>query len=167
MTFGVRANVVSSFTAVKGAMIPETYEVLAQWDFELTKKANLDRLREQNYIGAHSANWLRDVAKVLNRRLDPDGRDRALVVLAKGAESRAQGIAVDDAGNVYVCGRARDSKGYPHSLARRKAPGTARQTRASTPALARPREARLDGARRAAIRRACAWKRVRPGRRSS
>jgi len=79
-----RANVVSSFTMVKGSMIPETYEVLAQWDFELSKKANLDRLREQNYIGAHSANWLRDVAKVLNRRLDPAGRDRSLAVLAKG-----------------------------------------------------------------------------------
>jgi hypothetical protein len=79
-----RANIVSSFTVVKGSMIPETYEVLAQWDFELSKKANLDRLRNQNYIGAHSASWLRDVAKVLNRRLEPDGRDRALVVLAKG-----------------------------------------------------------------------------------
>jgi hypothetical protein len=76
--------VVSSFTVVKGSMIPETYEVLAQWDFGLSKKANLDRLREQNYIGARSDNWLRDIAKVLNRRLDPDGRDRALVVLAKG-----------------------------------------------------------------------------------
>ncbi len=84
MTSASRANVVSSFTMVKGSMIPETYEVLAHWDFELSKKANLDRLREQNYIGAQSANWLRDVAKVLNRRLDPDGRDRALVVLAKG-----------------------------------------------------------------------------------
>lgn len=84
MTTASRANVVSSFTVVKGSMIPETYEVMAQWDFELSKKANLDRLRDQNYIGAHSANWLRDVAKVLNRRLEPSGRDRALVVLAKG-----------------------------------------------------------------------------------
>jgi hypothetical protein len=84
MRVAPRANVVSSFTVVKGAMISETYEVLARWDFDLSKKANLDRLRDQNYIGAHSANWLRDVGKVLNRRLEPDGRDRALVVLAKG-----------------------------------------------------------------------------------
>ena len=47
------------------------------------KRTNLDRLRQENYIGAQSANWLRDVAKVLNRRLDPDGRDRPLVVLAQ------------------------------------------------------------------------------------
>jgi hypothetical protein len=80
---GSRANVVSSFTLVKGAMIPETYAVFAAWDFALTKKANLDRLREQNFIGAATGTWLRDVAKVLNRRFDPEGRDRPLVMLAK------------------------------------------------------------------------------------
>ena len=78
-----RRNVVSSFTIVKGAMIPETYEVLARWDFEQGKKANLDRLRDENYIGAASSTWLRDVAKVLNRRFEPGGRDRPLAVLAK------------------------------------------------------------------------------------
>jgi hypothetical protein len=84
MIVAERHQVVSSFTAIKGAMIAESYEVLARWDFDLTKKANLDRLRDENYIGAQSANWLRDVAKVLNRRLEPNGRDRPLVVLAKG-----------------------------------------------------------------------------------
>lgn len=85
MTAAQRRNVVSSFTIVKGAMVPETYEVLSRWDFEQDKKANLDRLRQENYIGATSSTWLRDVAKVLNRRLEPDGRDRPLVVLAKEA----------------------------------------------------------------------------------
>lgn len=78
-----RANVASSFTVVKGAMIDETYAVFAAWDFERSKRENLDTLRERNFIGAKSATWLRDVAKVLNRRFDPDGRDRSLVVLAK------------------------------------------------------------------------------------
>ena len=78
-----RANVASSFTVVKGAMIDETYAVFAAWDFERSKRENLDRLREENFIGASSATWLRDVAKVLNRRFDPAGRDRPLVVLAK------------------------------------------------------------------------------------
>src|SRR4030095_4939348 len=78
-----RANVVSSFTIVKGAMIDETHAVFAAWDFARSKRANLDRLRDENYIGASTATWLRDVAKVLNRRFDPEGRDRALVVLAK------------------------------------------------------------------------------------
>ena len=78
-----RANVASSFTVVKGALIDETYAVFAAWDFGRTKRQNLDRLREENFIGASSTTWLRDVAKVLNRRFDPDGRDRALVGLAK------------------------------------------------------------------------------------
>lgn len=78
-----RANVVSSFTIIKGAMIDETYAVFAAWNFERSKKENLDHLRVENFIGAKSAAWLRDVAKVLNRRFDPNGRDRPLVMLAK------------------------------------------------------------------------------------
>jgi hypothetical protein len=78
-----RANVASSFTVVKGAMIEETYAVFAAWDFACSKRGNLDRLRDENFIGASSATWLRDVAWVLNRRFDPDGRDRPLVLLAK------------------------------------------------------------------------------------
>lgn len=64
-------------------MIEETYAVFAQWDFNRSKRQNLDRLRHENFIGASSATWLRDVAKVLNRRFDPVERDRALVVLAQ------------------------------------------------------------------------------------
>jgi hypothetical protein len=71
-------------------MIEETYAVFAAWDFDRTKRENLDRLREVNFIGARSATWLRDVAWVLNRRFDPAGRDRPLVVLAK------HGLPVDE-----------------------------------------------------------------------
>jgi hypothetical protein len=78
-----RANVASSFTVVKGAMIEETYACFAAWDFTCSKRENLDRLRLENFIGASSVTWLRDVAKVLNRRFEPEGRDRALVLLAK------------------------------------------------------------------------------------
>jgi Putative inner membrane protein (DUF1819) len=80
---GSRANVVSSFMVVKGAMIEETYAVFAAWDFGASKRDNLERLRVDNFIGAKSTTWLRDVAKVLNRRFEPEGRDRALVILAK------------------------------------------------------------------------------------
>ena len=78
-----RANVASSFTVIKGAMIEETYAVFSEWDDGCSKRENLDRLRSKNFIGARSATWLRDVAKVLNRRFEPQGRDRALVHLAK------------------------------------------------------------------------------------
>lgn len=78
-----RSQTVSSFTIVKGAMIEETYAVFAAWDFAADKRANLDRLRADNFIGAKSHTWLIDVAKVLNRRFEPAGRDRPLVLLAK------------------------------------------------------------------------------------
>ena len=84
MTATNRTNVVSSFTVIKGTMIPETYRVLAEWDLTLPKKTNLDRLRDENFIGTTSATWLRDVAFVLNRRFDPADRDLALVLLTKG-----------------------------------------------------------------------------------
>ena len=77
-----RASVASSFTIIKGALINETYAVLAAWDLIRSKRENLDRLRHENFIGAPTSTWLRDLAKVLNRRLEPEGRDRALVMLA-------------------------------------------------------------------------------------
>ena len=58
-----RSSVVSSFTIVKGALIDESYSVFANWDASASKRANLDRLRETNYIGAASDTWLRDVRK--------------------------------------------------------------------------------------------------------
>jgi hypothetical protein len=78
-----RSHVSSSFTLIKGAMIDETYAVFKGWNFVSSKKENLDRLRHENFIGANTTTWLRDVAKVLNRRFDPGARDRALVLLAK------------------------------------------------------------------------------------
>ncbi|ODT04871.1 MAG: hypothetical protein ABS52_01580 [Gemmatimonadetes bacterium SCN 70-22] len=83
MSAASRADVASSFTIIKGAMIEETYSVFAAWDFVRSKRENLDLLRATNFIGARSSTWLRDVAKVLNRRFDPEGRDRSLVILAQ------------------------------------------------------------------------------------
>ena len=82
-----RASVVSSFTIIKGSMIEETYAVFQGWDFALTREQNLTLMKKTNSIGATSANWLRDVYKVLHRRFEPDGRDRALVDLAKRGTS--------------------------------------------------------------------------------
>lgn len=78
-----RSAVVSSFTIIKGAMIPETYAAFRGWDLAGDKAENLRRLRDTNFIGAATETWLRDVAKVLNRRFDPDVRDRPLVLLAQ------------------------------------------------------------------------------------
>ena len=77
-----RSSVVSSFTIIKGSLIDETYAVFSDWDFAKSRTQNLRRVREDNTIGATSTHWARDVAKVLNRRFDPAGRDRPLVDLA-------------------------------------------------------------------------------------
>ena len=83
-----RAQVASSFTVIKGALIEETYRAFQDWDLSLSRSDNLTRMKERNTIGASSSNWLRDVAFVLNRRFDPQGRDRALVELAQAGFSR-------------------------------------------------------------------------------
>lgn len=82
MTAATRSNVVSSFTIIKGALIPETYAAFRSWDLASSTSANLETLKQTNHIGAKSANWLRDVIFVVQRRFDPVGRDRALVELA-------------------------------------------------------------------------------------
>jgi hypothetical protein len=78
-----RSHVVSSFTIIKGALVSETYAVFQNWDFSRSKQENLALMEHDNIIGARSANWLRDVRKVLNRRFDPAERDRPLVELAQ------------------------------------------------------------------------------------
>lgn len=78
-----RANVVSSFTIIKGSLIAETWEAFRVWDYSASKHYNLQRIKADKLIGAKSSNWLRDVVFVLGRRFEPDGRDRALVELAK------------------------------------------------------------------------------------
>lgn len=90
MTGKSRQNVVSSFTIVKGPMVEETFAAFVAWDFDRTKRQNLDHIRDANVVGAKSQTWLRDVGKVLNRRFDPAGRDRPLVLLAKAGWALAE-----------------------------------------------------------------------------
>lgn len=78
-----RKNVVSSFTIIKGSLCEESYQAFGQWDFAASKFENIRRIREDNVLGLASSNWARDVGKVLNRRFDPEGRDRPLVSLAQ------------------------------------------------------------------------------------
>ncbi len=74
---------ISSFTLIKGSLIPETYAAFQAWDLDDSNDKNFVRLRKENLIGASTEHWLRDVAKVLHRRFDPAKRDRALVELAQ------------------------------------------------------------------------------------
>ena len=70
-------------------MIDETYAVFRSWNFARSREENLGEMKQTNSIGAASENWLRDVYKVLHRRFDPNGRDRALVELAQAGASYA------------------------------------------------------------------------------
>lgn len=83
-----RSSVVSSFTIIKGSLIDETYAIFREWDFSKSRTENLRVVSEKNTIGATSTHWVRDVAKVINRRFDPSGRDRNLVDLAIAGCSR-------------------------------------------------------------------------------
>lgn len=84
-----RSQVVSSFTIIKGSLIDETYAAFQSWDFSRSKLENLRFMQESNSIGSQSQNWLRDIRWVLNRRFDPEDRDRALVELAQGECDRS------------------------------------------------------------------------------
>ena len=83
-----RSRVVSSFTIVKGSLVEETYSIFRDWDYRVSKFENLRRVRDENTIGATSTNWALNVTKVMNRRFDPEGRDRPLVELAKAGCDR-------------------------------------------------------------------------------
>jgi hypothetical protein len=78
-----RTGVVSSFTIIKGALVAETYEAFRHWDFGEDRRTNIARLKDLNIFGAPSGTWLRDLGKVLNRRFEPDQRDRPLVRMAQ------------------------------------------------------------------------------------
>ena len=82
-----RANVVSTFLLIKGALIQPTRDVLTHWDLARTAKDNLDDFKMSDRGGIGTANWRRDVAFVLQRRYDLDGEDRIVVELATGTAS--------------------------------------------------------------------------------
>lgn len=80
---GPRANVVSSFTIIKGSLVEETFVAFQHWNLDSTKAENLARIRDSGVLPYKSSHWIRDVSWVISRRFDPSDRDRPLVELAK------------------------------------------------------------------------------------
>lgn len=76
---------VSSTSLIRGALVAETRAALAAWDLARPKRENLARLRETNPYGARSTSWAKKITAVLSQRFDPAGRDRPLVLLARGS----------------------------------------------------------------------------------
>ena len=83
---GDRADVVSSYTLIKGAMLDETWTTMRAWDFSSPVAANLARVCEENPFNA-SIGWRRDIRSVLHRRVDPE-RDAPLIRLAQAGLDR-------------------------------------------------------------------------------
>ena len=68
----------------KGVLVEETYRFFACWDLDFSVRDNLNRLREDNPIGATNAAWLREVAATLSNRFSNGPSIAPLVILAKG-----------------------------------------------------------------------------------
>lgn len=82
-----RANVVSSFTVIKGSMIEETYQIMRDWNFDWSVEQNLGHVQVHNTVGTASSNWMRDLRSVFHRRYNPNEKDRSLSLLAKAGVS--------------------------------------------------------------------------------
>jgi hypothetical protein len=70
---------------IRGPLISDTLQALQGWDLEVSKRANLDQLRQTNSIGAPTQAWLKKVCSALSARFDPEGKDRSLLLAARNA----------------------------------------------------------------------------------
>jgi hypothetical protein len=68
----------------KGALIKETYAVMQMWDSGLSVRANLDRIKRDNLIGAANESWLHEITTTLSSRFTDQMDLAALSHLAKG-----------------------------------------------------------------------------------
>jgi len=68
---------------IRGPLISDTMQALQGWELEASKRANLDRLRQSNSIGAPTQAWLKKVCGAISSRFDPAGRDLPLVLATR------------------------------------------------------------------------------------
>lgn len=80
-----KTRLASTGVAIRGAMIPESYSILAAWDGSLTRAENISRIRDGSLFPSASAAWTEKVRKEFLHRFDPDTRDMdsALALLAR------------------------------------------------------------------------------------
>lgn len=75
---------ISTRLVVKGALIEDTYTAFRVWDLSLSLKDNLNRIRQNNLIGASNASWLQEILKTLSSRFVDGEKLKSLVILAQG-----------------------------------------------------------------------------------
>ena len=73
----------SSFLAIKGIYIEETFRAFRDWDLNLSADENLKHIQTSNSIGAPSSGWLRNFLWVTHRRYRIDQGDLSLIQLAQ------------------------------------------------------------------------------------
>lgn len=68
-----------------GALIPDTLELLADWDEQMSVQANLSRLRESNLFNKSTRVRVKNILRIFRQRyLVNDSLSRSLAVLVKG-----------------------------------------------------------------------------------
>lgn len=67
----------------KGALVEETYRILASWNLEESLSANLRRIRKTNSVGAKNESWLREVTTTMSSRFAAGDSLAPLALLAK------------------------------------------------------------------------------------
>lgn len=80
-----KTRLASTAIAIRGAMVQESYSILAAWDGSLNRAGNIERIRDGSLFPSASASWTEKVKEAFVHRFDPDTRDMdcALALLAR------------------------------------------------------------------------------------
>ncbi len=79
----VQDREISSFLAIKGIYIEETFRAFRDWDLDASLEENLKQIQTSNSIGAPSAGWLRNFLWVTHRRYRVVAQYLPLIQLAR------------------------------------------------------------------------------------
>ena len=77
------ARRISTRFSRKGALIAETYLAFRTWDRTASIRVNIERIRQENPIGARNSAWLREITTTLSSRFRDQEMLDPLVVLAQ------------------------------------------------------------------------------------
>lgn len=74
---------VSFNSLVRGGQVEAAHFLLQRWDFSESAASNFRRAQDDASMRLSSTSHARDIVKALRQRLEPNGRDLPLVVMAK------------------------------------------------------------------------------------
>ncbi len=68
----------------KGALIEETYAAFQHWDLSIPFRKNIEKIREENAIGARNEKWLHEILTTLSSRFGGNESIAPLVLMVQG-----------------------------------------------------------------------------------